>query len=177
MVVKEEGPAGLYRGLSASLTRQATYGTARIGLYQAFSDKVKEWRGIEGNLPLIWKFATSFSSGAIASAIGNPFDVSLVRMQADAMAPTNERRNYKGVGNAVTRIVREEGFSALYHGYRPTLFLKNSSLSPPSLSLLVFKRLFLMSIFDDAPIRKNGPTLLQLYSAIALKIRLAVSVL
>jgi solute carrier family 25 oxoglutarate transporter 11 len=121
MVVKEEGVAGLYRGLSASLTRQATYGTARIGLYQAFSDKVKKARGIEGNLPLYWKFATSFTSGAIASAIGNPFDVSLVRMQADAMAPVGERRNYTGVGNAVTRIVREEGFGALYHGYRPTL--------------------------------------------------------
>ena len=119
-IFKTEGPTGLYRGLSASLTRQATYGTARIGLYQAFSDEVSKRRG-GGPLPLYLKFATSFSSGAIASAIGNPFDVSLVRMQADAMSPAAERRNYKGVVDAVTRIVKEEGFGALYHGYRPTL--------------------------------------------------------
>ena len=120
-VIQQEGVGGLYRGLSASLTRQATYGTARIGLYQAFSDKVSEWRGVKGPLPLGWKFATSFTSGAMASCIGNPFDVSLVRMQADAMQPANERRNYKGVVDAVTRITREEGFGALYHGFRPTL--------------------------------------------------------
>ena len=35
-IVKTEGAAGLYRGLSASLTRQATYGTARIGLVSGF---------------------------------------------------------------------------------------------------------------------------------------------
>ena len=87
----------------------------RIGLYQAFSDEVSKRRG-GGPLPLYLKFATSFSSGAIASAIGNPFDVSLVRMQADAMSPAAERRNYKGVVDAVTRIVKEEGFGALYHG-------------------------------------------------------------
>ena len=108
-IVKTEGATGLYRGLSASLTRQATYGTARIGLYQAFSDEVSRRRG-GGPLPLYLKFATSFSSGAIASSIGNPFDVSLVRMQADAMAPAAERRNYKGVVDAVTRIIKEEGF-------------------------------------------------------------------
>lgn len=124
-IVKAEGPQGLYRGLSASLTRQATYGTARIGLYSAFQEKVRNHPSIGGdagsNLPLGWKFLCSFTSGAIASVIGNPFDVALVRMQADGLKPAAERRNYGGVVSAVSTIMRQEGLSALYRGYPPTL--------------------------------------------------------
>lgn len=124
-IVAKDGVLGMYKGLSASITRQATYGTARIGLYSAFSDYVRDQPGIGGekgaNLPIQWKFLTSFSSGAIASAIGNPFDVALVRMQADGMKPEKERRNYTGVGNAVRRIISEEGFASLYWGYAPNL--------------------------------------------------------
>jgi solute carrier family 25 oxoglutarate transporter 11 len=46
---------------------------------------------------------SSFVSGAMASSIGNPFDVSLVRMQADSAKPVAERYGYKGVGDALTR--------------------------------------------------------------------------
>jgi hypothetical protein len=35
------------------------------------------------------------------------------------MKPVSERRNYKNPINAIARIAKEEGFSALYKGYRP----------------------------------------------------------
>lgn len=120
-VVSTNGITGLYAGLSASLMRQATYGTARIGLHTVFSRKLKERRGNDEPLPVYLSFASAFASGAMASAIGNPFDVALVRFQGDGLLPPAERRGYTNVINAVTRIVREEGFSALYHGYPPTL--------------------------------------------------------
>ena len=68
------------------MMRQAVYGTARLGLHRSFSNMLKERRGGE-NLPLYEKIASSLASGAIASAIGNPFDVSMVRMQSDTMLP------------------------------------------------------------------------------------------
>eukprot|EP00957_Ditylum_brightwellii_P082028 6237502-Ditylum_brightwellii.AAC.1 len=37
------------------------------------------------------------ASGSIAVCIGTPFDIALVRLQADSMAPVEERRNYKNV--------------------------------------------------------------------------------
>ena len=37
-LVKEEGVGSLYKGLSAGLLRQATYTTARLGIYQYISD-------------------------------------------------------------------------------------------------------------------------------------------
>ena len=61
------------RSLSASVTRQATYGTARIGLHTTFSAKLTEYNGGK-SIPLIQKFLSSFISGAMASVIGNPFD-------------------------------------------------------------------------------------------------------
>lgn len=119
-IFRTEGPIGLYAGLSASVTRQATYGTARIGLHSVFSDKLKAANGGK-DIPLWQKFASSTVSGALASIIGNPFDVSLVRMQSDSGKPAAQRKNYTNVGNAVSRIIREEGFWALYRGYPPTL--------------------------------------------------------
>jgi hypothetical protein len=41
--------------------------------------------------------------------LGTPFDVALVRMQADTMKAPEMRRNYKNVIDAVMRIYREEG--------------------------------------------------------------------
>ena len=140
------------------MLRQATYGTARIGLHTAFSEKLQELNG--GNaIPFYQKFFSSFLSGAIASSIGNPFDVAvrvpaprecaahglrrasrrppdtirrdpqLVRVQADTTKPVAERYGYKGVGDALTRIVKEEGFGALYRGYPPVRLTSTCSLA------------------------------------------------
>ena len=62
--------------VDSAILRQATYGTARIGLHTAFSEQLKERNG--GNaIPFYQKFTSSFLSGAIASSIGNPFDVAV----------------------------------------------------------------------------------------------------
>ena len=52
----------------------------------------------------------------IITSLGTPFDVALVRMQADSMKPSNERRGYKNVFDALIRVSKEEGFGKLYSG-------------------------------------------------------------
>ncbi len=42
-------------------------------------------------------------------------------MQADSTLPPNERRNYTGVFNALSTIVRNEGITALWKGAVPTM--------------------------------------------------------
>ena len=39
-IIKQDGVGALYRGLSAGLLRQATYTTARLGIYQIFTDSL-----------------------------------------------------------------------------------------------------------------------------------------
>lgn len=42
-------------------------------------------------------------------------------MQSDSTLPVDKRRNYKGVGDALTRIVKEEGVMGLFKGAGPTV--------------------------------------------------------
>jgi solute carrier family 25 (mitochondrial oxoglutarate transporter), member 11 len=101
--------------------RQAVYGTARLGLHREFSDRMKVAQG-GGDLSALKSAGSAMVSGALASVIGTPFDVSLVRMQADGMKPVAERRGYKNVFDALVRISREEGVGKLWRGFEPTAF-------------------------------------------------------
>lgn len=60
-------------------------------------------------------------AGGLGSFIGNPCDLALVRMQTDSMSPPEQRRNYKHAGDALSRIVSEEGVTALWKGSLPTV--------------------------------------------------------
>jgi solute carrier family 25 oxoglutarate transporter 11 len=100
--------------------RQAVYGTARLGLFRTFSDKLQV--DAHSPLPFYQKAGCGLASGALGALIGNPADLSLVRMQADGSLPVDKRRNYKGVFNALSRIVKEEGVTTLWRGSLPTIY-------------------------------------------------------
>lgn len=109
---------GLYAGLSASLLRQASYGSARIGLYTTIAEKV---RGDGPPLSFAAKTGSGMLAGALAVFVGTPCDVALVRMQADSMKPVAERRGYTNVFNAFARIAKEEGAGTLMKGLEPNI--------------------------------------------------------
>jgi len=116
-LLREDGVAGFYKGLSAGLTRQVFYTGARLGLYDMFTEKMT----VPGEKMPFWKTTVcALSAGGIAAVVGNPADLSLVRMQADSMLPAAERRNYSGVGHALTSIIRDEGAGGLFKGALPT---------------------------------------------------------
>ena len=58
-------------------------------------------------------------TGGIAAYISCPMEVAVVRMSNDSSLPKEERRNYKGVVDTATRIVKEEGVSAFWRGSSP----------------------------------------------------------
>eukprot|EP00002_Diphylleia_rotans_P040679 TRINITY_DN970_c0_g1_i1.p1 TRINITY_DN970_c0_g1~~TRINITY_DN970_c0_g1_i1.p1 ORF type:complete len:298 (-),score=86.61 TRINITY_DN970_c0_g1_i1:432-1325(-) len=117
-IIQKDGFGGLYRGLSAALLRQATYTTARLGMYKKVTAALEE----PGKpLPLVYKAGSGLFAGAFGAMFGNPADLALVRMQADGTLPISQRRNYKNVGDALIRIVREEGVLSLWKGCIPTV--------------------------------------------------------
>lgn len=116
-VVQQEGVAALFSGVSATLLRQATYSTTRMGLYEILKSK---WQ--EGNrLPLHKKILAGLIAGGIGAAVGNPADMAMVRMQADGRLPMESRRHYKSAADAILRTIREEGLGALWRGASPTV--------------------------------------------------------
>eukprot|EP00823_Brevimastigomonas_motovehiculus_P006403 TRINITY_DN5309_c0_g1_i1.p1 TRINITY_DN5309_c0_g1~~TRINITY_DN5309_c0_g1_i1.p1 ORF type:complete len:344 (-),score=93.70 TRINITY_DN5309_c0_g1_i1:291-1322(-) len=117
-IFQKEGVLAFYKGLSAALVRQLTYGTARLGLFRTISDNLKE----PGKSITPGKSALAgLSAGALAAVIGTPADVVLVRMQSDFTLPVAQRRNYKNIFDALVRMVKEEGAVSLWKGVLPTV--------------------------------------------------------
>ena len=116
-MLKNEGVGAFYNGLSAGLTRQVLYTGARLGLFDIFTDMAKE----PGKpMPFYKTTLCALSAGGIAAVIGNPADLSLIRMQADTMLPEAERRNYRNVMHAFSSIAGAEGVGGLFKGAVPT---------------------------------------------------------
>jgi len=117
-IIVEEGFLSLYSGLSAALLRQATYTTTRFGVFR----KISEYMEKPGQkTTFLQKTYAGLAAGGIGSIVGTPADVALIRMQADATLPKDQRRNYTGVTNALTRIAREEGFQGIFKGCVPVV--------------------------------------------------------
>jgi len=117
-ILATDGVSGLYAGLRFAIWRQCTYTTARMGLYDVmtplFGDK-------DGRVSAVGRMAAGLSAGSIATAACCPVEVGLIRAQADARLPPEERRNYRGLVDAVRRIAATEGVPALWRGVAPTV--------------------------------------------------------
>lgn len=105
----------LYNGLSAGILRQIFYATSRFGLFEVFRDEMAKYRETD-----IWsRLISGCASGAMAAFISCPAEVTLVRLSNDATLPPEKRRNYTGVTNAFSRIIKEEGPKAFFSGSAP----------------------------------------------------------
>jgi len=120
-VIRHEGAAALYKGLSASLLRQATFIGTKFGSYDVLKSTCQSMNGGEPCMSFASKVVCGFGAGALGAAVGNPADLAMVRMQADGRLPVELRRNYTGVGNALYRITTEEGVGTLWRGCTPTV--------------------------------------------------------
>mmetsp|Transcript_66301 Transcript_66301/g.194045 ORF Transcript_66301/g.194045 Transcript_66301/m.194045 type:complete len:297 (-) Transcript_66301:319-1209(-) len=116
-MLKNEGIASFYTGLTAGLTRQVVYTGARLGLFDQFTAMLKT----PGEKMSFGKNAlAALGAGGLAALLGNPADLALIRMQADSMLPAAERAGYTNVATAMSLIVKKEGAMGLMSGAAPT---------------------------------------------------------
>lgn len=101
LVVKHEGTFGLYKGLSASLMRQASFIGTKFGAYDLLKTVMP--KDADGGLSFVKMTMCGLGAGAIGAAVGNPADLAMVRMQADGRLPVELRRNYKHGGEVGNR--------------------------------------------------------------------------
>lgn len=118
-MIRAEGFGALYNGLSAGLLRQATYTTARMGIFRTITEKIKDPE--TGSLSFAKRAGAGLTAGGLGSIIGNPCDLALVRMQSDSLLPIEKQRGYRNVGHALTDIVQKEGVLGLWRGCAPTV--------------------------------------------------------
>lgn len=154
-MVRNEGISSIYKGIDAAIGRQMVYGTARIGLHRSISDSLVEWN--DGKpIGFLTKTLSGMASGSIAVCIGTPFDIALVRLQSDSMAPASERRNYKNVFDAFIRTTRDEGIPALYKGLGPNI-LRGMSMNVGMLACYDQAKEIVAKVTNDPMI--DGPAL------------------
>eukprot|EP00389_Voromonas_pontica_P003525 GDKH01005197.1.p1 GENE.GDKH01005197.1~~GDKH01005197.1.p1 ORF type:complete len:305 (+),score=98.62 GDKH01005197.1:153-1067(+) len=118
-IISKNGFRYLYKGLDAGIVRQLTYTTARLGIFRVTSNALQTPG--EKTLPLYKKAFAGLFAGAAGALVGNPADLALIRMQADATLPVAERRNYTGVFDAMAKTVKEDGVLGLWRGAAPTV--------------------------------------------------------
>ena len=112
----------LYNGLSAGLLRQAVYTTARLGIFDTFQNMLQARAEKNGTkVTFVERGAAGLTAGGLAAMIGNPADLALIRMQSDGLKPKEARANYRSVFDALTRIAKAEGITALWAGAYPTV--------------------------------------------------------
>jgi solute carrier family 25 oxoglutarate transporter 11 len=112
----------LYTGLSAGLLRQAVYTTARLGFFDTFMGSLNKRAESAGRkVTFAERAAAGLTAGGVAAMIGNPADLSLIRMQSDGLKPPEARANYRSVIDALSRITKSEGIGALWAGALPTV--------------------------------------------------------
>uniref|UniRef100_A0A914HJL6 Mitochondrial 2-oxoglutarate/malate carrier protein n=1 Tax=Globodera rostochiensis TaxID=31243 RepID=A0A914HJL6_GLORO len=107
----------------------ATYTTTRLGIYSWLIEQFSTTTTTAGESRQTVATPPSFAlkallgmgAGGVASVIGNPMELALVRMTADGRLPPAERRNYTSVFNALVRVTREEGVPTLWRGCTPTV--------------------------------------------------------
>lgn len=119
-VARAEGVPALYKGLSASLLRQATFIGTKFGVYDVLKDQLVALSP-DGELSFGSRVVCGMTAGAVGAVVGNPCDLAMVRMQADGRLPVEKRRNYRNGIQAVYRVAREEGAFALWRGSMPTV--------------------------------------------------------
>ena len=112
----------LYTGLSAGLLRQAVYTTARLGFFDTFMAQLKTRAAAQGKeIGFKERAMAGLTAGGLAAMVGNPADLALIRMQSDGLKPLAQRAQYTSVVDALVRISRAEGLSALWAGCLPTV--------------------------------------------------------
>ncbi|KAL4817516.1 mitochondrial carrier domain-containing protein [Aspergillus spinulosporus] len=112
----------LYTGLSAGLLRQAVYTTARLGFFDTFMKTLtKNADTANRKVTFAERAGAGLTAGGIAAMIGNPADLALVRMQSDGLKPPEARAHYRSVIDALFRISKAEGVTALWAGALPTV--------------------------------------------------------
>ena len=102
--------------LPASLMREGSYSTIRIGAYEPL--KVLFGATDPARTPLWKKIAAGAISGTIGSAIATPTDLVKVRFQA--VGPGVKPR-YRNTFHAFAEIARTEGIRGLWTGVGPTV--------------------------------------------------------
>lgn len=144
-----EGLRGLYAGLLPALFGSTLSWSLYFFLYNSIKERHRRHFHRDALGPSLHLLSAA-EAGSLVAVMTNPVWVVKTRLQLQAPG-LGARPPYTGFSDAFTRILREEGFRALYRGLGPGLFL----VSHGALQFMAYEegRTFLISHRIRAPAR------------------------
>jgi solute carrier family 25 protein 14/30 len=142
---------GLMKGITASLLREASYSSIRMGLYDSVKVLLAPKGTVKNEFSYWQKLVAGAGSGALGSFIATPTDLVKVRFQSYSPRHKNP---YKNTFDAFYRIMKyENGIYGLYKGATPNV-VRAAMLTSMQLSTYdQSKRTMLRSgYFQDNPL-------------------------
>eukprot|EP00002_Diphylleia_rotans_P032890 TRINITY_DN6944_c0_g1_i1.p1 TRINITY_DN6944_c0_g1~~TRINITY_DN6944_c0_g1_i1.p1 ORF type:complete len:290 (-),score=48.79 TRINITY_DN6944_c0_g1_i1:220-1011(-) len=146
-IVRQEGALALGKGMSASMLREATYSSLRMGLYRPVRDLIAP---PDQDAGLGRKILAGLTTGAIGSCIANPTDVIKIRMQVQGPLQPGESPRYKGMIDAFIKIYREEGVVRGYYRGVSATAVRAACLTSAQMSSYDHSKFLLLNHTDGA---------------------------
>lgn len=115
-IVKTEGPATLYRGISAPILMEAPKRATKFAANDSWGTFWKKTFGVD-KLTQSLAILTGACAGATESFIVVPFELVKIRLQDKSQAHL-----YNGPIDVLAKTVKSEGILALYNGLEATLW-------------------------------------------------------
>lgn len=110
-IMRNEGVKGFWRGLIPSLFG-ISHGAVQFAAYEQLKNWRRSNRGDKSELSNLDYLLLSAASKIFAGSITYPYQVLRVRLQA-----YDADRAYRGVGDAIIQIWKNEGVRGFYRGY------------------------------------------------------------
>ncbi|OJJ50983.1 hypothetical protein ASPZODRAFT_126963 [Penicilliopsis zonata CBS 506.65] len=118
VILQNEGPRGLFRGIGSAYCYQILLNGCRLGFYEPlrtglttaiYDDASVQSLGIN--------VFSGAASGVIGAAAGSPFFLVKTRLQSfSPFLPVGTQHNYRNSFDGLSKIYKSEGFKGLYRG-------------------------------------------------------------
>lgn len=114
-MAREEGILTLWRGAVPTMARAMVVNAAQLASYSQAKQSLMNTGYFSENI--ILHFWASMISGFVTTAASMPVDIAKTRLQS--MKIIDGKPEYKGAVDVFSRVVRNEGFFALWKGFTP----------------------------------------------------------
>ncbi|CAP95652.1 hypothetical protein N7519_005913 [Penicillium mononematosum] len=118
VILQNEGPRGLFRGIGSAYIYQVLLNGCRLGFYEPIRSNLTT---AVYNDPKVQSLAANViagaASGVIGAAAGSPFFLVKTRLQSySPLLPVGTQHNYKNSFDGLSKIYKGEGIKGIYRG-------------------------------------------------------------
>ncbi|OQE32377.1 hypothetical protein PENFLA_c001G08213 [Penicillium flavigenum] len=118
VILQNEGPRGLFRGIGSAYIYQVLLNGCRLGFYEPIRSNLTTAVYNDPKVQSLFaNVIAGAASGVIGAAAGSPFFLVKTRLQSySPLLPVGTQHNYKNSFDGLSKIYKGEGIKGIYRG-------------------------------------------------------------